>query len=396
MKTVFYNAKVITPNRIINNGGVEVKGQKIVRVFTGDDYEKGGLPVDCKGNYLSPGFIDTHIHGAGGVDFMEATPEAAEKITAISADHGTTALLGTTLSSSREKIQKALDNINLAMKKGLKGARIIGAHLEGNFFSMEQKGAQNPDYIYPPRSEEYEDYLSRASIKIVTAAPEVEGALKLGFDLQSRGICASIGHTCANYEQVVAAIEAGFTHATHAYNGMSFYSNTNYYPAMGTCEAVLLRDEITLEVIADGKHVSPPMLKLMYKVKGADRLHAATDAVMAGMPDGEYSLGGRDTIVTDEVCMLKDRTSFAGSIATTDRLLRTLYKKAEIPLCDAVKMLTATPARVLGLEAAKGKIAAGYDADINVFNENIDILSTMILGEMYKNLLLQKGGQYGL
>lgn len=387
MKTVFYNAIVVTPNRVIDVGGVEVHKDKIIKVFQGEDYDKSAYCIDCKGNYLSSGFIDTHIHGAGGADFMDGTLQSAEKITTISADHGTTALLGTTLSASRERIEKALDNIHMAMKTGVKGAKIVGAHLESNYFSMEQKGAQNSAYIYPPKREEYEDYLSRAKIRMVTAAPEVEGVLELAYDLQSRGICVSMGHTCANYEQVVAGIEAGFSHVTHAYNGMSYYSNTNYYPAMGTCESVLLRDEVTIEVIADGKHVSIPMLKLLYKVKGAEKMHAITDAVMAGMPEGNYRLGDLETLVTDGVCMLKDRTSFAGSIATTDTLLRTLYKKAEIPLCDAVKMLTTTPARVIGLHAHKGRIAVGYDADINVFNENIDILSTMIMGEMYKNLL---------
>lgn len=355
--------------------------------FARDSSGSAGRLIDCRGNYVSPGFIDTHIHGAGGADFMDATPEAVAKIATISANHGTTGLLGTTLSSSRDKIEKALANIAAAMKAPRKGASILGAHLEGNYFNMAQRGAQNPAFIYPPREEEYAAYMKLADIKMVTAAPEIEGALALAHYMQQRNVCVSIGHSCATYEQVAAGIDAGFTHATHAYNGMSFYSNTNYYPAMGTCESVLLRDEITLEVIADGKHVSPPMLQLMYKLKGAENMHAVTDAVMADMPEGDYNLGGLETMVTDGVCMLKDRTSFAGSIATTDRLLRTLHKQAHIPLADAVKMLTSTPARVIGLQASKGRLAAGYDADINVFDEDINILATMIMGEMYQNRL---------
>ncbi len=387
MKTIFTNAKVVTPARVIGRGGVAVENGVILQVFEGDGDQTDAQVVDCGGNYLAPGFIDTHIHGAGGADFMDARRGSLEKIVSVSADHGTTALLGTTLSSTRERICAALDCIDDCMKNPPPGAQIVGVHLEGNYFSMEQRGAQNPEYIYPPRAEEYENYLSRADIRIVTAAPEAPGACDLARALSRRGICASIGHTCASYEEVVAGIEAGFTHVTHAYNGMSFYSNTNYYPAMGTCESVLLRDELTLEVIADGRHVSPAMLQLLYKIKGADRLHAVSDAVLAGMPEGDYQLGGLDTMITDGVCMLKDRTSFAGSIATADVLLYTLLHKAFIPLCDAVKMLTSTPARVIGLSHRKGRIAPSFDADLNVFDGDVRILATIIGGEFYKKRL---------
>lgn len=389
MKTIFFNGRVITPYRLIDNGGVEVYKDKIIKIFKGDSFEKseGDYLIDCKRNYISPGFIDIHIHGAGMADFMDGTLDSVKTIVKITADHGTTSLLGTTLSQSHELVAKALDNINIAMNKDLPGSKILGAHLESNYFAVGQKGAQNPAYIYSPKQGEYEDYLSRVNVRLVSAAPEIKGALEMASDLQKRGITVSIGHTCAKYEEIVAAIEAGFTHVTHAYNGMNFYNNTNYYPEMGTCESIMARDELTIEVIADGKHVAPSMLQHMYRVKGAERMHAVSDAVIAGAPEGEYSLGGLETIVTDGVCMLKDRTSFAGSIATADVLLDTLYKKAAIPLCDAVKMLTSTPARVIGLQGSKGRLVAGYDADINVFNEDIKMLTTMIMGKMHRNVL---------
>jgi len=395
LKTVFYNARVITPFGILDRGGIVISDQKIVDVFEGKPHGENTLAINCNGHYLSSGFIDLHIHGAGGEDFMNATPKAVQVISSLIAEHGTTGYLATTLSAARKDVERALDNINCSINTKSKGANVLGVHLESNYFSMGQKGAQNPEFIYPPRPEEYENFLSRAPIKIISAAPEIPGVLGMAHDLSSRGICMSMGHTCADYYHVSEGVAAGFTHATHVYNGMSIYSNTNYYPTMGTSESIMDHEEITVEVIADGKHISPAMLRFIYKIKGAERMHAVTDAVMACMPEGSYNLGGLSTIVTDGVCMLSDRTSFAGSTATTDRLLRVLYKEAGIPLIDAVKMLTSTPARIIGLCGKKGRIAIGYDADINVFNESIEIQATMIEGIMFRNTL-EDAIKYGL
>lgn len=387
-KLKIYNANIITPYRIIPNGTVVVSEGIVTAVTQGNPDIENAYEIDAKGDYVAPGFIDIHVHGGGGHDFMDGNEEAFLKIAETHAQYGTTAMLPTTLTSTHEQLLQTLSLYETANGKNKNGAQFLGMHLEGPYFAMNQRGAQDPRFIRNPDPHEYNDILSRStSIKRWSAAPELEGAIEFGRQLKSRGILTALAHTDAIYEEVMVAFENGYTLATHLYSAMLGVTRKNAYRYAGAVESAFLIDEMDVEIIADGVHLPPPLLKLVYKIKGADKTALITDAMRAaGMPEGESILGninnGLKVIVEDGVAKLPDRTSFAGSVATADRLVRTMVSKAEIPLTDAIKMITATPARILEISDRKGALVAGKDADIVIFNKNIDIQMTIINGRI--------------
>ena len=386
MKRIFKNAKLVLPEQIVY-GYVETQGNVIMGVRTDTPDERDAVVTDCRGLYLSPGFIDLHVHGGGGADFMDGSAEAVQKILAVHGKYGTTSMLPTTLSGSREHVIQALKSIEEAQNNWTAGPRILGAHLEGNFFSMRQKGAQNPAYIIPPTEENYRPILDAVSnIRRVSCAPEAENALNFAAELSRRGILVSAAHTDAEYEAFLAGVNHGFSHVTHLFNGMSHIHSPNYYCKAGVCESALLFDEVCVEVIADGKHVPRELLKLLYKIKGPERMHLCTDAICAtDMPEGEYLLGGLEVVVKDQVAALKTGDSFAGSVCTTDRLIRTMVQTAGVPLYDAVRMITATPAKQIGEYHRLGSILPGKLADLNIFDDEIRVRYTLIDGEVYRD-----------
>jgi N-acetylglucosamine-6-phosphate deacetylase len=261
-------------------------------------------------------------------------------------------------------------------------------HLEGPFFALSQKGAQNPLYIRNPDPKVYKEIIERYSfIKRWSAAPELEGALEFGEYLTSRGIIASIAHTDASYSEVVKAFECGFNLVTHLYSGMSGVFRRNSFRYAGVIESAYLIDEMKVEVIGDGIHLPEPLLKLIYKIKGPDKIALVTDSMRnAGMPEGESILGstknGLNVIVEDGVAKLPDRSSFAGSVATMDKTVRTMIQVAEVPLMEAVRMATVTPALIMGVNDRKGSLVAGKDADIVIFDNAINIRKTIIKGKV--------------
>jgi len=382
----FKNAKLIFPHRIVY-GGIQVKGNKIHRIFEGEVVDNIGKVIDCKQMYLAPGFIDLHVHGGGGADFMDGDEAAVQTVLKAHGRHGTTSMLPTTLSSSREKVIRALQTIENAQNAWERGPRILGSHLEGNFFSMARKGAQDPAYIIPPTEENYLPLLEAVSnIKRISCAPEVENACNFAGKMSSKGILMSAAHSDAGYDDFLKGTENGFSHVTHLYNGSSYIHSPNYYCRIGICESALLLDDVSVEVIADGKHVPKELLRLIYKIKGSDKMNLCTDAMCAAdMPDGNYKLGALDVFVEDEVAILTDRSSFAGSVCTGDRAVRTIYKMAELPLYEAVKMMTATPAKLIGEYDRIGSLTEGKLADFNIFDEDIRIKYTMIDGREYNN-----------
>ena len=392
MKSILHNANVILTDRILFNGAVGIEGDTITGVYKASELPKdnGVRYVDCKGLYVSPGFVDIHVHGGGGEDFINGTETAVQTVTAMHGRHGTTAILPTTLSAPQDKIIAALQAIERVQKSKRQGPKILGAHLEGNFFSMKQKGAQDPSFIYPPLKEKYEPLLSSISnIKMISCAPEIENACAFARAMSEKGIVMSVAHSDATYDEFMAGVESGFSHITHIYNGNSWLNSPYYYCQVGACEAALMTDSVYVEVIADGRHLPWQLLQLIYKIKGADRINLCTDAMCAaGMPEGEgYKLGALDVIVENGVAVLPDRSSFAGSVCTADRAVRTMYKDAGMPLHDAVKMMSATPARIIGEYDKIGSIAAGKKADINVFDDDINIRCTWIDGAVYQNTL---------
>ncbi len=386
-----YNGNIITPYRIIPNGTVIVTGGTISAVGQGNIEAEDALEIDAKGQYIAPGFIDIHVHGGGGHDFMDGNETAFLNIAETHAKYGTTAMLPTTLTSTHEQLLQTLEIYERANEKNINGAQFLGMHLEGPYFAMNQRGAQDPRYIRHPDPAEYNDLLSRSSsIKRWSAAPELKGAIEFGRCLKSKGILTALAHTDAVYEEVIVAFENGYTLATHLYSGMSGVTRKNAYRYAGAVESAFIIDEMDVEIIADGIHLPPPLLKLVYKIKGADKTALITDAMRAaGMPEGESVLGNIDNglkvIVEDGVAKLPDRSSFAGSVATADRLVRNMVFKADVPLPDAVKMMTATPARIMKVSDKKGTLAAGKDADIVLFNSNIEIEMTIIKGRIVYN-----------
>ena len=393
MRTIIKNGKVITPFRLIENGGVVVEGRKIIEVFQGQPEVilDGDRIIDAGCHYISPGFIDIHTHGGGGHDFMDGTLEAMVEGCKTHMFYGTTSIVPTTITSTMDELYNTFDNLRKARETMRQGPNILGIHLEGPYFSMEQKGAQDPQYIKKPDKEEYQKILNRTNDIIRwTVAPELDGALEMGDELRRRGVLACIGHSDAVYEQVVKAYEHGYTHITHLYSGMSTVKRINAYRYAGVVESAYLIDGMTVEIIADGKHLPESLLKLIYKIKGADGICLVTDSMRAaGMPEGETILGslknGKKVIVEDGVAKLMDRTAFAGSVATADRLVRTMVKKVNVPLREAVQMMTYTPAKVIGIDKDKGSLSSGKDADIIVFDQNICVSLVMVKGEICLN-----------
>lgn len=382
------NGSIITPYRIIKNGCILIKNGIIAEVAEKDIQTEDYRLIDAAGKYISPGFIDIHVHGGGGHDFMDGTVEAYLGAAEAHGVHGTTAMVPTTLTSTKDELKNTFTTFKEAKSRNKQGAQLLGLHLEGPYFAMSQKGAQDPRYIRNPEKKEYEEILGWSEdILRWSAAPELEGAMEFGRKLRSRGILPSIAHTDADCEVVEAAFENGFTHITHLYSAMSSVRRINAFRHAGVVEAAYLMDEMTVEIIADGIHLPSSLLKLIYKIKGAGRIALVTDAMRAaGMPEGESILGslkdGQKVIVEEGVAKLMDRSAFAGSVATADRLVRTILTQAEVPLAEAVKMMTAVPARIIGVGSRKGSLVPGKDADIVIFDDYINVHTTMIQGRV--------------
>lgn len=383
-----FNARIITPYRIIPQGTILISDGVITAVSEGNVMAADAIEIDAKGKFVAPGFIDIHVHGGGGHDFMDGSETAFLKIAETHVKYGTTAMLPTTLTSEKEGLFETLTIYEEANKKNRNGSQFLGMHLEGPYFAMNQRGAQDPRYIRDPDPDEYKAVIAHSkSIRRWSAAPELKGAIEFGRYLRQHGILAALAHTDALYDEVIDAFDNGYTLATHLYSGMSGVTRKNAFRYAGTIESAFVIDEMDVEIIADGVHLPAPLLKLIYKIKGAERTALITDSMRAaGMPPGKSILGnlktGLPVIVEDDVAKLPDRTAFAGSVATADRLVRNMISLADVSLIDAVRMMTSTPARIAGVSDHKGVLAKGKDADIVIFDEKINIETTIIQGRV--------------
>lgn len=386
--TRIFNGVIITPEKNLGIGTVLIFEGKIIGVELGNYKVTDSVGYDAQGGFITPGFIDIHTHGAGGSDFMDCTKEDCLTIASEHLRHGTTLLYPTTLASDNQELLRFLDVYD-QVKKQCSGAAFGGLHLEGPYFSYAFRGAQDPRYLKSPAPEEYMEILDRSQdIVRWSIAPELPGALTFGDLLCRHNILPSIAHTDAIYEDIVEAVRHGFTHITHFYSCMNGITRRNAYRYAGCIEAGYLLDEITIELITDGIHVPTPLMKLAVKNKGAERIALVTDSMRgAGMPPGLSILGsrtkGQEVIIEDGVAKMPDRQSFAGSVATADRLVRNMYRMGERPIEEAVRMMTLTPATIMGVHDQKGKIAKGYDADIVIFNSDIQIQQVFINGQLY-------------
>lgn len=387
-KVLFKNAKIITATGI-KEGELLTEGKKIKKVAFNNiiDYPYDEL-IDVGGKYLSPGFIDIHTHGGGGYDFMDGDIESIYKACESHMKFGTTSIIPTTITSTKESL---IDFINLFNKVELEKEgipNILGLHLEGPYFAYNQKGAQDPRYLRNPNKDEYEEVLNMTD-RIIrwSFAIELEGSIDFLRILRENNIISSLAHSDATCEEVYSSYENGLSALTHFYSAMSTVTRKNAYRVAGVIEAGYLIDELFVEVIADGKHLPKDLLKLIYKIKGSDKICLVTDSMRAaGMPDGEYILGskseGMKVIVEDDVAKLTDRSAFAGSVATTDRLVKTFHNLTDVPLYEVVKMATLTPAKLLKIDSEKGSIAEGKDADLIIFNDDMHVSMVMVMGKI--------------
>lgn len=380
--TIIRNGRVIRGGVIEAAGEVAFENGKIVPVPAD---ASGAEIIDAAGRYVAPGFVDIHTHGGGGSDFLDNTVEAFLTAARLHAQHGTTTLLPTATSGTPEETVGILAVSKQASEVNIDGADMPGIHFEGPYFSPEQCGAQDPEMVRAPDPAEYEKILSLSDrILRWSAAPELAGSREFAAALRAHGVLPSIGHSNAEYDEVVQALNDGFTHITHLYSCCSTVHRRNAYRYAGIVESAYLLDGLTVEIIADGVHLPPPLLQQVYRFIGPDRTALVTDSMRgAGMPDGESVLGslenGLKVIIEDGVAKLPDRTAFAGSVATMERLVRNMVQLAKATLVDAVKMATETPARIVGL-TDRGTLEVGKRADIVLFDDEFCVSRTIVEG----------------
>ena len=370
--------KIITEKGLFD-GFVYISNNKIFSVSK-DDIDSE-FNYDYTGKYVSPGFIDIHTHGAGGYSFSNSSCEDVIKACEFHLKHGTTSILPTISSSPFCEIKLSVENIASAMKSKKCKSNIIGAHIEGPYFSLNQCGAQYPDYITEPIKEDYESFIKDYGkyIKRWSYAPERDFNAEFCRALTTNGISASAGHTDAKYQDMALAIENGLNVVTHLYSCTSTVTRDKGYRSLGVIETAFLRDELFVEVIADGKHMPPELINMIIKIKGVDKVAIITDSMdIAGTDLVEGVSSGTEYIVEDGVCKLKDRSAFCGSVATADRLVRVLVNDCGQSVIDAVKMITKTPSSIFKLN--KGEIAVGRDADLIVFDKDIVISDIFVAG----------------
>jgi N-acetylglucosamine-6-phosphate deacetylase len=381
--------QIFAEDRIYQNGYIKVVDEKIAEI--GDSFqleEQSSVPEInfSSEDVLLPGFIDIHIHGAGGFDVMDASEEAISTISKTLPKEGTTSYLATTITQSDLAIEKALKNINEYKVNGHNHsgrAELIGVHLEGPFISSKKAGAQPQGFIQQPNICKFENWQENSNyeIKLVTLAPEEVNGLDFIKYLDYKGIVASIGHSNATFEQVKEATKLGVSHVTHLYNQMTGL----HHREPGVVGAALLNGELTSELIADGIHVVPEMIDFTYDYIGKDRLILITDAIRAkGLGDGVYDLGGQVVTVDKNRATLEDGT-LAGSVLEMNKALHNMAIFTNAPLQDLVQIASTNPAKKLNIFDRKGSLKKGKDADLVVLNQNYEVLLTVCKGEVAYN-----------
>lgn len=386
MNILFKNFNIIRNGKISHHHNMSVVDDTIHSFSMIDELDYDEI-YDGEGKlWLSHGFVDIHTHGGGGYDFMDSVASEYNLIAKNHARFGASALYPTTVSASQNELLATLDAFKEAKKcKG--GARLLGIHLEGPYISKEQKGAMDEKYIREPNREEYEKLFSLSDdIKRMTIAPELPGASELGRFMEEHGIVSSIGHTEADFKDVLDVHNNGHVNLmTHLYSCMRLTHRVNAWRIAGAVEAGLYCDALSVELIADGCHLPLEILRMIYKFKPLDNIILVTDSMRAaGMGEGIFTFGSRkngyDIIVEDGVAKLLDRSAFAGSVATTDRLVRVM-NSAGIPLPQCVKMITENPCKAMNIDDRYGHLKVGRKADITVFDDGVNIKYTFVNGE---------------
>jgi N-acetylglucosamine-6-phosphate deacetylase len=384
---VIINGRVVGPHKVLEQHCLVIDNGRIKEIAPTAQvlWPEDAQVIDAHGGFVAPGFVDMHVHGALGRDTMEGAVEALAQIARFHAAGGTTAMTPTTTTHSPEKISGALQAIADAMGHDFGGAQIVGAHIEGPYISRERGGAQPAQFIRDPIPMEYEPWLNREGLVTqMTLAPELPGGLELIDALLEREILPSGGHTTASYKEVHAAVERGLCHATHLFNCMSTTMKTGPFRLPGALETFLADERVMVELIADGQHVHPELLRLAVRAKGIDKVCLITDATAgAGLAEGaEFLVGETRAVVRAGVGMVADGSAMAGSVSMMIQMVRNMVELAGLSLADAVRMASLNPARALGISGRKGSLEPRKDADVVIFSGNFEVLKTMVGGRL--------------
>ena len=377
------NGRIILPDRVVAGQALIVEGGRIAGLADSGALPTGIERLDVGGRYVAPGLIDIHTHGALGRSFNEPDLGALEAITAEQARHGITAILATIAGAPIPDLVACLETCRQWLSEPRPGAQILGVHLEGPYFSPAQRGAQDLASLRTPDDGSAGRLLAYSDVLVMMSyAPELPGALELTARLARLGIVAAAGHSSARDEEVLAAMREGLQHTVHVWSGQSSTVREGPWRKPGLLEATLVFDGLSAEMIADNKHLPPTLMKLAYRCKGADRLCIVSDATAgAGLPEGSrLRLGGNEYEVREGVGMLPDRTAFAGSVTLLNRMVPVLTEVVGVPLAEAVRMATLTPARIIGVEGRKGSLEPGKDADLAIFEKDFAAWRVMIGG----------------
>mgnify|MGYP000518061493 FL=1 len=379
------NGHILTPKGWLEGGSVIIEDNKIKAVSNIDLHIVDAEIIDAKGCYVVPGGIDLHTHGGGGRDFIEGSEDAFRAAVNAHMKHGTTTIYPTLSSSTIPSIDAACQVCQKLMAE--ENSPVLGLHIEGSYINPKQAGAQNPVLIKAPLPDEYETLLNKYScIKRWDVAPELQGSVEFITECRKHGVLTALTCTRATYEDVVAAHDAGLSHAAHFYNAMPVVYKEHEFKVPGTVESVYALQDMTVEVIADGIHVPPVMLNVVYQIKGVEKTALITDSLAYAASEGNVS-SEPSVILEDGVCKLADHSALAGSIATMDVLIRTCIHRAEIPMVDVFRMVSETPAKIMGIFDRKGSIEEGKDADIMMFDDDIDLTYVMQMGNEVTNVL---------
>ena len=384
---VISNGTIITPEHEIKDGVIIVRDSKIVEVGKRGSVEEPSkaIRINAGGLFITPGMIDIHVNGAMGADVTKIRPDTFSVMGNFFAQHGVTSYIATAITSKESVFIEVLEHVRGLLRKGQKnGARLLGVHMEGPFLSPVQSGAHPRSLLSLPKPDNYLPFLEYEDVlKVMTLAPELDGAVQLVMDLKKRGIVASAGHTDGICSEMIPAIDAGISLATHIYCNMSNFRRDKLKRVAGAAETLLYDDRVAAELIADGWHLGPLLMKLAVRIKGVENVCFVTDAMPAtGLPPGKYKIGEVDAIVENGIARLPDNTAYAGSVTTMDVCVRNGIKQMDLSIKDALRMATLTPAGIIGMNDRIGSLEKGKNADILIVDEDVNIHKTIIQGEI--------------
>ncbi len=379
MLTQLINGKIFTPDGWLEEGSVLMRDNKILEVTNCDLPIIGAEQIDARGMYIVPGFVCMHAHGGGGRDFSECNEEAFRTAIAAHQKHGATSIFPTVSASPLSEIRKAIAVTEKLMAE--QDSPVLGLHLEGPYLNPKRASDQFGERLRNPEPEKYKALVESTNcIKRWDASPELPGALEFARYLRSKGIVAAVTHTESEYQTIKEAYEAGFTHTAHFYNGMPGFHKNREYKYEGTVESVYLTDGMTIELIADGHHLPGTILRLAYKLKGVENTCLVTASLAYAAAEG-IEVNDPNIFIEHGVCKLKGKEMLAGSIATMDVLVRTMVD-AEVPLHDVIRMVTETPARIMGVSDRKGSLQKGMDADVVILDRKLNIRAAWAMGKV--------------